>query len=171
MLIKAFERVSLYLFFSGKGDPSSTHEVVNGVIRVTEYEQTLALQPSANGVGTKGGEIYLFLYYLWQIIPTTVMTYFKVKLNHGIYSFFFTDLFFNTKNSIFESWNHIGSTIKIIHQFFFRSSWVWLVSVGFLSIVFAGVCLSDQLFHLIDNMSEAFEPRTQFLFKIALLIR
>ena len=39
---------------SGKGDPSSCHEEAKGVIRVKDYEQTLALQPSKNGLGTKG---------------------------------------------------------------------------------------------------------------------
>ncbi|KAL5250514.1 hypothetical protein ACHWQZ_G016299 [Mnemiopsis leidyi] len=42
----------------GKADSSSTYEVKNGVIRVNEYEQTLAMQPSTSGPGTK-----VFLYY------------------------------------------------------------------------------------------------------------
>lgn len=42
----------------GKADPSSTHEVPKSVIRVNDYEQTLALQASSNGLGTK-----VFLYY------------------------------------------------------------------------------------------------------------
>ncbi|XP_063687625.1 phosphatidylcholine transfer protein-like [Bolinopsis microptera] len=57
----------------GKGDPSSCHEEVKGVIRVKDYEQTLALQPSKNGLGTK-----VFLYYFDNpggALPTWVVNW------------------------------------------------------------------------------------------------
>lgn len=50
--------VYFILLQSGKADSSSTYEVKNGVIRVNEYEQTLAMQPSTSGLGTKGLTTY-----------------------------------------------------------------------------------------------------------------